>query len=317
MKWHTIPNIPLVTEIYPQKDDWNDTHNQCYTPWDVTAPFGVPEYFPDENNELYLNPEVIFPFPHWDDTLHDEAMYLHYSHVKISKVNEHGMMVAVWQDSQRARWANKYNDPDYAAFSNTPEIYISVSSTAGYSWSEPIVLNNVETPEFAGIKPMWVYPADKVVFVDIVNGYYVGKIGLMFYDDKTWGANAISPAAHPVNDGGRIMFMELQITFSFLANDDSSIPVVTKMLNPNYPNPFNPETTISFDMPKKGKARLDIYNVKGQLINTLFDGIAEYGKTNLVWNGTDDNGVAVSSGVYFYRLSTDKHTETKKMMLMK
>jgi flagellar hook assembly protein FlgD len=89
------------------------------------------------------------------------------------------------------------------------------------------------------------------------------------------------------------------------------------MLNPNYPNPFNPKTTISFDMPKAANARLDIYNAKGQRVKTLFDGNAAYGRTSLIWNGTDSSGNAVSSGIYFYRLSTENHNETRKMILMK
>jgi flagellar hook assembly protein FlgD len=88
-------------------------------------------------------------------------------------------------------------------------------------------------------------------------------------------------------------------------------------LNPNYPNPFNPETTISFDMPKTDAAKLEVYNVKGQLVKTLFDGTAAFGRNSMIWNGTDNSGSAVTSGVYFYRLTTDGHSETRKMMLMK
>jgi len=140
----------------------------------------------------------------------------------------------------------------------------------------------------------------------------------MLYDDYTWGSNANQPPAHPTNDGGDVLFMEMQITFPPRgAAGSGTAPAISRMLNPNFPNPFNPETTISFDMPKAGNARLDIYNVKGQLVKTLFDGTTPYGKTSKVWNGTDNSGNAVTSGVYFYRLSTDNHSETRKMMLMK
>jgi hypothetical protein len=113
------------------------------------------------------------------------------------------------------------------------------------------------------------------------------------------------------------MFTEIQITFPSVANEDPTVTPVTRILNQNYPNPFNPETTISFDMPKAANANLSVYNVKGQLVKTLLNGRADFGRNNLVWNGTDNSGSSVSSGLYFYRLSTDGKVETRKMMLMK
>jgi flagellar hook assembly protein FlgD len=70
-------------------------------------------------------------------------------------------------------------------------------------------------------------------------------------------------------------------------------------------------------MPKAAPATLNVYNVKGQLVKTLFNGTAAFGTNNVVWNGTDNSGAKVTSGLYFYRLSTDNKVETRKMMLMK
>lgn len=310
-----------INEIYPQINP-QDTHNEAYTPWDVEAPWGEPEYYEGSDGGMYLGPEVIWPFPHWDDSIHDSAMTFHCNNIKVSEPNADGLMVAVWQDAMRARNYHQAPDsyPELAPYTDTPEIYISVSSDIGSTWSDPIVLNKVDNPDtFANIKPMWVYPADKVITTgETDEGYLVGKIGLMFYDDYTWGANAIDPPAHPINDGGAVMFTELQIVFGpAVSNNDPTTPVVGRILNQNYPNPFNPETTISFDMPVNGNAKLDIYNVKGQLVKTLFNGVATAGRNNLVWDSTDQNGKSVTSGIYFYRLSTDNHNETRKMMLMK
>ena len=74
---------------------------------------------------------------------------------------------------------------------------------------------------------------------------------------------------------------------------------------------------ISFDLPKAGAAKVEIYNVKGQLVRTLFDDVAPFGRTSLVWNGQDNNGSTVGSGVYFYRLNANGHSESRKMMLLK
>ncbi len=307
-----------VREVYPQKDP-ADTFNQCFMPWDMEAPWGeVDEYGGSAAEGWYPLIASDWPFPHWDMAAHGDAMLFHYNNTKISEANDQGMMVAVWQNAQRARWFNYYSDTDYAAYANTPEIYISVSPNNGAVWSEPIVLNNVEDAEFTGLKPMWVYPADKVIYTGMQGNNKVGKIGIMFYDDYTWGSNAIDPPYHPTADGGQVMFMEMQIVFpEGVSNDDPGVTPVVSVLHQNYPNPFNPETTISFDMPKTANANLSIFNVKGQLVNTLVDGNLDFGKHSFVWNGKDASGKNVTSGIYFYRLTTGSHVETKKMMLMK
>lgn len=88
-------------------------------------------------------------------------------------------------------------------------------------------------------------------------------------------------------------------------------------LRQNYPNPFNPTTTIAYSLPEAAKVRLDIYNVKGQLVKTLVNAEMPAGMHSVVWNGRDSNNAAVASGVYFYRVSSPKATQTKRMLLMK
>jgi hypothetical protein len=312
-----------IKEIFPKKSPADD-FNEYYQAWDVEAPFGEADsYTVDESTTpptYYLDIETNLPFPHWDSALHEDSMYFHYNNVKLSEANEHGMMVAVWQDSQRASYGIQYPDdyPELVPYASGPEIMISVSSDNGNNWTEPIRLNAVDTPELAGRIPMWVYPADKVLYTgESTNGNPMGKIGLMFYDDYTWGSNAITPPAHATPDGGEVIFMEMEIEFSGVSNENETAPAVSRVLHQNYPNPFNPETTISFDMPKNGQARLDIFNVKGQLVKSLFNGNAPSGRTNIVWDGTDNSSNNVTSGIYFYRLSTEDRSETRKMMLMK
>jgi hypothetical protein len=196
---------------------------------------------------------------------------------------------------------------------------MAVTPDNGRTWSEPIVLNNVETPELAGIKPMWIYPANKVKFVGMQGENKIGKIALMFMDDNTWGSVSIAPPVHPTNDGGRIMFAELEVVFpvGVTSNPSNDVTPVAQRLLQNYPNPFNPETTITFNLPTAGQANLAVYNVKGQLVKNLANSQMNAGSHKLVWNGTDNNGRNVTSGIYFYKLSHNGTTETRKMMLMK
>ena len=98
--------------------------------------------------------------------------------------------------------------------------------------------------------------------------------------------------------------------------NDDEIPVIDYQLS-NFPNPFNPETKIVFDLPESGQVKLVIYNIKGQKVKTLLDCYMSPGRSEMLWNSKDDNGKRVSSGVYFYKLQTPSKTLTKKMLLLK
>jgi len=88
-------------------------------------------------------------------------------------------------------------------------------------------------------------------------------------------------------------------------------------LNDCYPNPFNPQTLISFEMPAAGNARLEVYSLAGKRIATLVDGEVGAGRHEEVWYGRDDAGRQVPSGVYFYRLQTREFSDSKRMVLLK
>ena len=86
----------------------------------------------------------------------------------------------------------------------------------------------------------------------------------------------------------------------------------------NYPNPFNPTTSISFNIQQDAQVKLQIYNVKGQKVKNLCNEILEKGNHTIIWNGENANGNSASSGVYFYKLKLNGKTETvKKCLLMK
>ncbi|MBN2829731.1 MAG: M6 family metalloprotease domain-containing protein [Candidatus Cloacimonetes bacterium] len=102
-----------------------------------------------------------------------------------------------------------------------------------------------------------------------------------------------------------------------IANDENTQPALKTTLNDNYPNPFNPETTISFDLAHSTQVELTVYNLLGQKVNTLVNEVRESGNHNVVWNGLNEKGKNVSSGVYFYKLQAGTYTYTKKMILLK
>jgi hypothetical protein len=100
--------------------------------------------------------------------------------------------------------------------------------------------------------------------------------------------------------------------------DDDHFNIPGKFrLNQNFPNPFNPETVISFSLEKSGEVTLSVFDILGRTVKTLQSGYLAAGQHEFRWNGADDNGQTVSSGVYFYRLSSDQVSLTRKMVLMK
>ena len=125
--------------------------------------------------------------------------------------------------------------------------------------------------------------------------------------------------------------------------EDIIIPSKTTTLHANYPNPFNPTTTIKFRIENSSKLKIensefrinsslsfgesrgegskhvsiDIFNIKGQKVRTLVDGFYAPGEHSVVWNGTDNNNRSVSSGIYFYKMETEGFTATRKMVLIK
>ncbi|MDD2228763.1 MAG: chitobiase/beta-hexosaminidase C-terminal domain-containing protein [Candidatus Cloacimonetes bacterium] len=101
------------------------------------------------------------------------------------------------------------------------------------------------------------------------------------------------------------------------ANDDEFVTPAGATLIGNYPNPFNPNTNISFSLDKAAPAQVTIYNQKGQTVKSFDMPIAKQGVTTLDWNGTDNSGNSVSSGVYYFRLKSGSYSSTKKMVLMK
>lgn len=85
----------------------------------------------------------------------------------------------------------------------------------------------------------------------------------------------------------------------------------------NFPNPFNPETTIKYNVAEGTNVSLRIYNVVGQVVRTLVAEQQNAGRYTVRWNGTDDRGVSVSSGIYFYQISAGDFSDVKKLMLLK
>lgn len=100
------------------------------------------------------------------------------------------------------------------------------------------------------------------------------------------------------------------------SNSDNLNPVLTA-LKGNFPNPFNPTTAIRFSLKDAGRVKIQIYNLKGQLVKQILDSDLKSGNHQVLWNGQDERGSSVASGIYLYRMENANYRATHKMMLMK
>jgi hypothetical protein len=105
-------------------------------------------------------------------------------------------------------------------------------------------------------------------------------------------------------------------TVYMVSNDDTGVVVNNTSIS-NYPNPFNPETTIAFNIEKPASVNISIYNIKGQKVTSLLDELFLKGKHEVVWNGRDANNKPVSSGIYYVQLLTGEDRINHKIVLMK
>jgi Secretion system C-terminal sorting domain len=112
----------------------------------------------------------------------------------------------------------------------------------------------------------------------------------------------------------------LEITFGPDVSAEEMVELISQIpitFIKNYPNPFNPTTTISFEITEVGKTQIEVFNAKGQKVRTLLNENLEIGLHSVEWKGNDSNNKRVASGIYFYRISVNGQQKIKKMIMLK
>lgn len=140
---------------------------------------------------------------------------------------------------------------------------------------------------------------------------YLGPTGQSLEFHQTAAAGGQSFA--PYFDRG---FIDIKSVTDIDEDDIITLPK-EYLLAQNSPNPFNPSTKIQFQLPKTDHVKLTVYNVLGQVVRKLFDEKLEAGSHSIIFDGKDNNGGDIASGIYFYRLEASGFTKSKKMMLLK
>lgn len=133
------------------------------------------------------------------------------------------------------------------------------------------------------------------------------------YDPYTYGFTVAPDGTLFVGGRQNVYSLSLQMT----SVDDETASPTALTISGNQPNPFNPETSIQFSLPENGEVTAAVYNATGQKITTLHSGLLTAGNHSLIWNGLDDNGKSLSSGIYFTVIQSGGLLATHKMMLLR
>ncbi|MBN2830251.1 MAG: choice-of-anchor J domain-containing protein, partial [Candidatus Cloacimonetes bacterium] len=140
------------------------------------------------------------------------------------------------------------------------------------------------------------------------------------YELNDYAGQEIRIAVHSIAEGTFFLMLD---DFA-LINAGGTVGLEENLPNPsktallsNYPNPFNPETEIRFELNETSDVTIDVFNIKGQFVKRIAEGNYTVGGHSIVWNGKDTQNKLVSSGVYFYKMQSGTYTKTRKMILMK
>jgi len=161
--------------------------------------------------------------------------------------------------------------------------------------------------------------------VDISDPNNIVEVG--YYDTYPQGETSNFNGAwgtYPFFSSGKILISDIQtglyvVYFAGAATsvDNDPKPLTSYSLGENYPNPFNPSTTISYQVSRQSDVRIEIYNTLGQKVRTLVNDRKEPGAYEAIWNGRNDGGAQAGSGVYLYRMVAADFVQVRKMILMK
>lgn len=265
-----------------------------YLPWDTDNDGEVDE-FDSDGNVVMFNGWPCYNH-NTDEAFNDNQFY--------TFVGEDGSIGSLWIDGLKNYYAQNGIE-GYTDWVDVAEIKMNFTPDGGNSWFDTISLNANETEELGSMHPAYVYPGDIMETM----GSSESLIHLLFLDDDQLGGQ---------NSGGNIMHAAIKTQTMDSQNNEITPEIGYKLSN--YPNPFNPTTTIIYSLPDiSTDVEIEIYNIKGQKVRSIaphFD--SAQCDNSVIWDGTDLNQKSVASGIYFYKLTADgKQLATKKMMLIK
>ncbi|MDD3051102.1 MAG: FlgD immunoglobulin-like domain containing protein [Candidatus Cloacimonetes bacterium] len=315
--WYPLFTTAKKIKYYSTEDpsEEGNWEIQCLYPPDAVEDDNEP-YLPWNHDGLGINyiGDNLITYPSWPVGWYETNDVFYEQYFRMSQ-NDNWIAVA-FSEGTKAKLYDESSDEYYYPWAYVPEFYIFLSEDYGDTWYDPIKLNAIETLELDGMVPAYFYLSDKIEKISDTQG----KLHLMFTDDNSYGS---SIHGNGINNGSTIMYASIIVDFTTGTSNQTS--ALTENAVSNYPNPFNmsgsernSRTTIQFSVEQPGNVKVTVHNIKGQLVKTLTDGFMPAGEKHSVeWNGTDEAGNAVSSGVYLYKVETVQSAKMNKMLLIK
>ena len=196
----------------------------------------------------------------------------------------------------------------------------------GNTWDGGLIEMSVDGGDWEQITPVGGYPCTMLNMPNspLPEGteVFAGEIDWEEVELDLSGYSGLARIRFVLGSGGLVTGEGWYIDDVYYTNPTGTsenliLPLVNSLSN-NYPNPFNPVTTISFSTTETDQnTELTVYNMKGQKVKTLVNTNLDAGQHKVVWNGKDESGKPVSSGVYFYKMKAGNFIATRKMILMK
>lgn len=207
----------------------------------------------------------------------------------------------------------------------------------GYSLLEPETVELMHDIHWSGwamggfykMKGLHVHITEDLIVGEMLKGHAGEAYGLLsdMYFDEEYDYGIIFVMNGGIYDYGDLVFYDVEediyeLLYESLIQNPSMIEKSSsqssgKLTHSAYPNPFNPNVKIRFNLPEESHLKLNIYDISGKLIKTLIDNPVESGYYSAIWRGDDENGKIVNSGVYFYQIESGKFMETRKLILLR
>ncbi|HHE54559.1 MAG TPA: T9SS type A sorting domain-containing protein, partial [Caldithrix abyssi] len=260
-----------------------------------------------------------------DDVILDVFVADHYAYLASQS---HGLLIVDVSDANNPILLNSTSYKDYISMSVFVQDTLAFIAASDYGlmiFNIKDKINPVKISEFSTDQ----YTEDVFVegsyayLADTYNGLRILDISDPANPNEVAYYNSLGIARQVFISGKNAYLADDWDGFYIIRNDlllglqNAPTVPVRFALYQNFPNPFNPWTTIRFELSEHSAVRLEIWNSQGQKIKTLVNGTLTPGLHQITWNGTDSNGNPVSSGNYIYRLKTKDHTLQKKMILLK
>ena len=186
-------------------------------------------------------------------------------------------------------------------------------------------INLIANVDKGDIELKWEMPAEMLEF-EVLLGFNIYRdeellnpepILELIYNDVVTEEGIYIYTIIAVYEQGLSESIEIEVYVKDPTPDVDNPEILTTALVGNFPNPFNPTTIIKFTTENPTNVTIDVYNVRGQKVVTLLNSPVERGEHSVVWNGVDENGRNVGSGVYFYHMRSNDFSDMKRMVLMK